>query len=66
VLQLRLCQDEPGVPANSRTATFAACVAYVNNDRWAGVPFVLKAGKALDERKAEVGSRDRLRVGTRV
>ena len=47
-------QQEPGVPANSRTPTFAACVAYVNNDRWSGVPFVLKAGKALNERKAEV------------
>ena len=27
---------------------------YIDNDRWAGVPFVLRAGKALSERKAEV------------
>lgn len=38
--------DDPTVPAGSRTPTFASCVLYVDNDRWAGVPFVLKAGKA--------------------
>ena len=27
---------------------------HVNNPRWEGVPFVLKAGKALTDRKAEV------------
>jgi glucose-6-phosphate 1-dehydrogenase len=26
----------------------------IDNDRWSGVPFILKAGKALDERKAEI------------
>lgn len=26
----------------------------VRNARWSGVPFILKAGKALDERKAEI------------
>ena len=46
--------DEPGVRPGSRTPTFAACVLRVRNDRWAGVPFILKAGKALDERKTEV------------
>jgi len=46
--------DEPGVRAGSRTPTFAACVLRVRNDRWAGVPFILKAGKSLDERKTEV------------
>merc|ERR1711972_1010246 len=35
-------------------ATYAAIVMYVNNDRWRGVPFLIKAGKALDERKAEI------------
>merc|ERR1712061_716114 len=34
--------------------TFAALVLYINNSRWRGVPFLLKAGKALDERKAEI------------
>ena len=46
--------QEPGVRPGSRTPTFAACVLRVRNDRWAGVPFILKAGKALDERKTEV------------
>ena len=45
---------EPGVRPGSRTPTFAACVLRVRNDRWAGVPFILKAGKALDERKTEI------------
>jgi glucose-6-phosphate 1-dehydrogenase len=47
-------RDDPSVAPGSRTATFAACVLRVWNERWAGVPFILKAGKALDERKAEV------------
>eukprot|EP00808_Paulinella_micropora_P001123 g40784.t1 len=46
--------DDEGVPANSRTPTFAACHFSINNRRWDGVPFLMKAGKALDERKAEI------------
>jgi hexokinase len=46
--------DEDGVPADSRTPTFATAVIYIQNQRWTGVPFVLKSGKALNERKAEV------------
>lgn len=46
--------DEDGVPADSRTPTFATAVVYIQNQRWTGVPFVLKSGKALNERKAEV------------
>ncbi|KAK9813245.1 hypothetical protein WJX72_011396 [[Myrmecia] bisecta] len=46
--------DDPTVPTGSRTPTFAATVLHIQNDRWAGVPFVLKAGKALNERKAEI------------
>ena len=38
----------------SNTETFAAAVLSVDNPRWDGVPFVLKAGKALTDRKAEV------------
>jgi glucose-6-phosphate 1-dehydrogenase len=34
--------------------TFAAIVLYMDNPRWLGVPFLLKAGKAVDERKAEI------------
>ena len=48
--------DDEGVPADSNCPTYATCVLHVNNPRWAGVPFVMKAGKALSERKAEVRS----------
>jgi glucose-6-phosphate 1-dehydrogenase len=34
--------------------TFASVVMYINTPRWAGVPFIVKAGKALNERKVEV------------
>ncbi|KAK9476417.1 glucose-6-phosphate dehydrogenase [Lipomyces japonicus] len=46
--------DDETVPKDSRCATFAAIVTYIKNDRWDGVPFVLKAGKALDGAKVEV------------
>ncbi|KAL6766229.1 GLD1 [Auxenochlorella protothecoides x Auxenochlorella symbiontica] len=46
--------EDPTVPQGSRTPTFASIVLYIDNDRWAGVPFIIKAGKALDERKAEI------------
>ncbi|KAG2455779.1 glucose-6-phosphate 1-dehydrogenase [Polypterus senegalus] len=46
--------DDPTVPKDSHTATFATAVLYVQNERWDGVPFVLRCGKALNERKAEV------------
>ena len=38
----------------STTETFPAAVLHVHTPRWDGVPFVLKAGKALTDRKAEV------------
>lgn len=46
--------DDPTVPAGSPTPTFAQVVLQINTPRWAGVPFVVKAGKALNERKAEI------------
>lgn len=46
--------DDPTVPKGSLTPTYACGVLYVNNERWAGVPFILRCGKALNERKAEV------------
>lgn len=47
-------RDDPTVPKNSRTETYAMAVLWVNNERWEGVPFFLRCGKALNERKAEV------------
>ncbi|KAK9890139.1 hypothetical protein WA026_008946 [Henosepilachna vigintioctopunctata] len=46
--------DDPTVPEGSLTATYAMAVLRINNERWDGVPFILKCGKALNERKAEV------------
>eukprot|EP00299_Pterocystis_sp_00344_P008135 c2963_g1_i2.p1 GENE.c2963_g1_i2~~c2963_g1_i2.p1 ORF type:complete len:490 (+),score=107.86 c2963_g1_i2:30-1499(+) len=47
-------KDDAGVPQDSVTPTFATVVLHVDNDRWRDVPFILKAGKALNERKAEI------------
>jgi len=46
--------DDPTVPKGSITPTYAAAVLFINNSRWRGTPFILKCGKALDERKAEI------------
>lgn len=46
--------DDKTVPPGSNTPTYAATVLYIENERWSGVPWILKAGKALDEQKAEV------------
>jgi glucose-6-phosphate 1-dehydrogenase len=46
--------DDKTVPAGSNCPTFAAMILHVNNERWSGVPFILKAGKALDEKKVEI------------
>jgi hypothetical protein len=42
------------VPAGSTCPTFAAAVLKINNERWDGVPFLVKCGKALDKGKVEV------------
>eukprot|EP00043_Microstomoeca_roanoka_P013759 m.135265 g.135265 ORF g.135265 m.135265 type:complete len:510 (-) comp15844_c1_seq1:197-1726(-) len=47
-------RDDEGVPKDSKTPTFACAVFYIRNERWDGVPFVIKCGKALNEKKAEV------------
>ncbi|WVZ74730.1 hypothetical protein U9M48_022880 [Paspalum notatum var. saurae] len=47
-------KDDPTVPDDSNTPTYASLVLRVHNERWEGVPFILKAGKALNSRKAEI------------
>jgi glucose-6-phosphate 1-dehydrogenase len=42
-------RQEPGVAADSETETFVALRAFVDNWRWAGVPFFLRTGKRLAE-----------------
>jgi len=46
--------DDETVPPNSNCPTFAVAVLWIHNPRWEGVPFILKAGKALNEAKVEV------------
>lgn len=41
--------DEPGVRPDSQTETFIALKCYVDNWRWAGVPFFLRTGKRMAE-----------------
>jgi glucose-6-phosphate 1-dehydrogenase len=42
------------IPADSTTETFVALRAFVDNWRWAGVPFYLRTGKRLPKRASEV------------
>ena len=44
--------DELGKPSN--TETFVAIKAHVDNWRWQGVPFYLRTGKRLAERRCEI------------
>ncbi|NHA68582.1 glucose-6-phosphate dehydrogenase [Phycicoccus flavus] len=41
--------DEPGVAQDSETETFVALKCFVDNWRWAGVPFYLRTGKRMAE-----------------
>jgi glucose-6-phosphate 1-dehydrogenase len=45
---------EPHVSPSSRTETFAALELYIDNWRWAGVPFYLLTGKKLPRRVTEI------------
>jgi len=46
--------QEPRVPHRSRTPTFVALRLFIDNWRWAGVPFYLRTGKRLPKRVTEV------------
>ncbi|HYE97774.1 MAG TPA: glucose-6-phosphate dehydrogenase [Planctomycetota bacterium] len=52
--QYRGYREEPGVAAGSRTPTYAALRLSVDNWRWQGVPFYVRAGKGLQRRMTEV------------
>src|SRR6185436_15977017 len=45
--------DEPGVDPARQTETLAELVLAVDTWRWAGVPFRLRSGKALADRRKE-------------
>ncbi|KAG0446597.1 hypothetical protein HPP92_028758 [Vanilla planifolia] len=46
--------DDKTVPNGSLTPTFAAACLFIDNARWDGVPFLMKAGKALHTKRTEI------------
>ena len=46
--------DDKTVPEGSNTPTFAQTVLWIDNDRWHGVPFILKAAKAVDKKEVTI------------
>ncbi len=46
--------EESGVSPGSRTETFVALQTFVDNWRWAGVPFFLRTGKRLPARTSSI------------
>lgn len=44
--------EEGGIPQTSRTETFVAIKLFIDNWRWAGVPFYLRTGKRLPARES--------------
>jgi glucose-6-phosphate 1-dehydrogenase len=47
-------REESGVDQQSRTETFVAMKFFIDNFRWAGVPFYIRTGKKLPARVTEV------------
>jgi glucose-6-phosphate 1-dehydrogenase len=47
-------RSEPGVSPASTTETYAALKLYIDNWRWAGVPFYLRSGKRLSKRVSKI------------
>src|SRR5437762_11221428 len=47
-------RQEPGVDPNSQTPTYAAATFFVDNWRWAGVPFYIRSGKKLPKRVTDI------------
>ncbi len=47
-------REEPGVDPFSRTETFVAVRFYIDNWRWAGVPFYIRTGKKLPTKVTEI------------
>lgn len=47
-------RQEEGVNPQSKTETYAALKLYIDNFRWAGVPFYIRSGKRLPKRVTEI------------
>jgi glucose-6-phosphate 1-dehydrogenase len=52
-------RTEESVPPGSKTPTYAAAVLHLHNRRWDGIPFLIQAGKGLDDRMTEIRIRFR-------
>ena len=52
--ELKGFRQEPGVSPDSQTDTYAAATFFVENWRWAGVPFYIRTGKHLPKRVSEI------------
>lgn len=46
--------QEEGAAEQSRTETFVALKAHIDNWRWSGIPFYLRTGKRMPEKRTEV------------
>ena len=46
--------EEPGVAAGSKTETFIAFKFFVDNERWRGVPFYVRAGKKTGAKRTGI------------
>ena len=46
--------DESGVKQESKTETFVALKLWIDNWRWSGVPFFLRTGKRMAEKRSEI------------
>lgn len=47
-------EDKFDVSVTSMTPTFFAAALYINNARWDGVPFLIRAGTGLTEHRYEL------------
>jgi glucose-6-phosphate 1-dehydrogenase len=50
-------REEPGVDPNAQTDTYAAVTFFIDNWRWAGVPFYIRSGKRLPKRVTDIAVR---------
>ena len=50
----RVSGRKQGVDPNSQTDTYAAVTFFIDNWRWAGVPFYIRTGKRLPKRVTDI------------
>jgi glucose-6-phosphate 1-dehydrogenase len=47
-------RNHPGIPKTTQTPTYAALRLHIDNWRWQGVPFYVRAGKRLEAKETEI------------